>query len=196
MSQHTHTRTRTHMHTHTSLFPAMSPGGKVVWSTASLLMTPLAIQVCVGWPVCLSQRRQFLSELCQPEEHRWSPWFPHPLPFRVLPHLQDTPRASDVGAGRNQRCLHHPSGHWKGWCSDVGGDKGSSRWAGAAPLSTNGIIVWPPQVLTIQMRSQLKCGSSEVEQVWNFSAQNWRIWKFTHTHREIVGIWHWVNLGV
>lgn len=110
-------KTHTHLDTHTSPFSQRwTQVAKSLWRTASLLMTPLAIQVCVGWPVCLHQRRHFLSELCQPEEHRWSPGLPHPLPSRVLPHLHDTTLLQMWELGSNPRMEGLLKGvmHWRG----------------------------------------------------------------------------------
>lgn len=159
---------RPHTHTHTYTPPYSQRRAQVaewLWSAVSPLMIPLAIQVCVGWPACLSQRRPFLSGLCQPGEHHWSSW--PPLSVRALPHLRDTPR---LQMWELQEKPSLSAGGRKGF---VGGAVSSSRWAGAA-LNANGIIVCSAQVLAVQMRSQLKCGSSEVEEGSNILAESWQ----------------------
>ncbi len=161
-----------HTHTHPSLFPELSPGGRValkrcepsydspghpgVCGLARLSQPEKALFV---W--ALSTRRTPLIPMTPP---------PPPPRVRVLPHLQDTPQLQMWELGET-KAVWMDGGCWGEMqgCRRCG--RGSSRWAGAAPLSTNGIIVCTPQVLTIQMRSQLKCGSSEVEQGRNFSAE-------------------------
>lgn len=122
-----------------------------LWSAESPLMIALAFQVCVGWPTCLSERRPFLSGVCQPGEHHWSR--EPPTHFRALPHLQGFPQVQ----------------MWK-MRKTVSGIEGSRRsvvqeeWVGirvplgehGAVLTANETLVWLPQVPAIQMMSQLK----------------------------------------
>lgn len=93
---------RSHTHTHNTHTPPHSLwGSQVVGGLWSPLMTPLAIQVCVGQPRCLTRRRPFLSELCQAEEHSLSPWFPPTtFPERYHTSALPTPRVWCGGIDR------------------------------------------------------------------------------------------------
>lgn len=148
-----------HTHIHTSSFPVLSPGGRV------------ALKHCKPYDSCGHPGVCGLAHL----SHSEKALFVWTLSTRRTPLISMTPPSDCCHTSKLLPIVRGGnSGKPKvsGWC------RGVMRWCGQGmgtllgevPLSTNGIIVWPLQLYTSQMRSELKCGSSEVEQGWN-SAQ-------------------------